>query len=191
MINRMFLALILSLMFVASPVFAQSVNTGLNPCANLAEATKNLTSNEVSTLLESCRIKNGAISPEEANKWGEVAKGVAQALGIAAKELGVATNDFMKSPAGFLLTLILLVKFCGGFLIGVPMTVFFVLTWWFINRRIMQDSITYTYTPVFWGLFSVKRVLTVTTEKNEYTGVFAILTGIVVTIVLIIIWVNI
>ena len=150
---------------------------------------------EVSTLLETCRAPAASVveqlaNPETANKWSDAAKGFAEAIGIAARELGVATNDFLDSPAGYLLAFILLFNYGGGMVIGVPMSVFTILLWWTTVKRVMRGTIEYQTVPVFWGAFTMRRVSKMTTQSSEEWGVYAVLSGIGLLILNLIIWVN-
>ena len=90
--------LILFTFFISSMAFAQNVP---NPCADIAEATRGKTSTQIETILQSCR-GDGSSTPvltaSNAKEWSEIASAFASAAGTAAKELGVATNDFLDSP---------------------------------------------------------------------------------------------
>ncbi len=189
-------SILLSLAFlVATPAFAQ--DAGPNPCANLAEATRGLSSDKTATLLESCRTGASVPStitkmadPDTASKWSQAAKGFAEALGIAAKELGIAANDFLDSPAGYLLAAILLFNYAGGAIVGFPFTIFTLLFWWYINRRVMVESTEYERVPVLWGAFSFRRVKQTVYDKSEYTAIFALLSALGLVVLNIIVWVN-
>jgi hypothetical protein len=184
---KLFLCVILFFMSV-STAFAAEATTGPNPCANIAEATRNLGSQEIATLLESCRSPAKSVAekladPETANEWGTAAKSFAVAIGIAAKELGIATNDFLKSPAGFLLAAVLIFKFCGGILIGVP---FMVFTMWFCYRTInkyRQKDAEYVAVSYFWGLYVRQKAVNIKYSPWEEGSVFftliVLLTGLI------------
>lgn len=177
----MFRNLLLSalLAFAAVPAFAQETP---NPCADLANATKGLSAQATATLLDSCREKGNGIpavvkemaDPEQANQWADAAKGIAQAIGIAAKELGIAANDFLDSPAGFVVALLLLLNYGGsviGMFFAVPLT--FLLTYVFYKMisKVWVDKAEYEFVPVLWGMFSIRRVKSVVhNEAAEGTG---------------------
>lgn len=193
MFRNLFLAA--ALMFLAVPAFAQNP-AAVNPCADIAEATRDKSSMEVDTILKACR-KAEADKPfiaipdaEDANSWADAAKGFGEALGIAAKELGIAANDFLNSPAGWLLAFILLFNYAGGAVVGVPMTLFILLFWWNTMKRVMRDRVEYTYVPVLWGLFSIRRVSSLTSSDSGYWGPWAILSSIGLLIIMLIIWTN-
>ena len=193
----MFRSIALSLMLLfAVPAFAQDATP--NPCADLANATKGLSSTETATLLASCRTTSSApaaiekmADPETASKWSDAAKGFAEALGIAAKELGIAVNDFLDSPAGYLLALILLFNYAGGFIVGFPMSLISIYALYKVLKMMNTESTEYEMTPVLWGLFSIRRVKRVVKDDGgEYLGLmnFLVILGFVITNL--VIWVN-
>lgn len=55
---------------------------------------------------------------EQLSAYAEVAVQVARALGVAAQELGVAVNDFLKSPAGLLTAGVIIFKVFGPLIFG-------------------------------------------------------------------------
>lgn len=189
-------SVLLSLALLFSvPAFAQ--DAGPNPCANLAEATRGLSNEKTATLLESCRTGSTApaviekmADPDNASKWSAAAKGFAEALGIAAKELGIAANDFLDSPAGYLLAAILLFNYAGGAIVGFPFTVFTLIFWWYINRRILIESVEYERVPILWGAFSFRRVKSVVYDREEYTAIFHLLSALALVILNLVVWLN-
>lgn len=46
-------------------------------------------------------------------EWGQLAKDIAEAIGIAAKGVNLAVNDFIASPAGVLTVLFIVIKMMG------------------------------------------------------------------------------
>lgn len=193
----MFRSLMLAsaLLMVSASAFAQVAPIAPNPCADIAEATRNLGPQETSTLLESCRkaaptVVEKLADPVQADKWSEAAKGFATAIGTAAKGLGIAANDFLNSPAGYLLALILLFNYAGGAMIGFPFTVFSMIFWWVIVRRSMIAKVEYENVPMFWGAVTIRRKKAFTFEKTDYTGAFAMITGVALIIMNIVVWVN-
>lgn len=194
----MFRSILLVLAMIGSTTtFAQ--DAAINPCTNIAEATRNKNITEVNVILESCRTKIDSatsllpeITPENATKFSEAAKGVAEALGIAAKELGIATNDFLMSPAGTLLAVILLLAYAGGIIIGVPFTIFTILAMFWLVRYLMTDRVEYEMVPILWGAFQYRRKKSYRSIDyiREGRGVMLILVGFGLVILNIIVWAN-
>lgn len=182
-----------ALLLASVPAFAQSPQAP-NPCANIAEATRNLSQQATATLLESCRtVAPTAVEkladPVQANKWSEAAKGFAQALGIAAKELGIAANDFLDSPAGYLLAAILLFNYAGGAIIGFPFTIFSMCFWWYVVRRITTTKIEYENVPMFWGALTIRRKKLVAYDAN-YLGEYSLVAAFVLFVLNVVVWMN-
>ena len=179
-----------------------SADVESNPCADIATTanTLNLSSMQLKKFAASCQngqqqvteILANAEMVDVAGKWGGVAKEFAQAIGIAAKELGIAVNDFLDSPAGYLMALILLTKYAGTLLIGIPFTLFsgWCLYKVLVNLRIKK--ITYEYRKAFWGLFEYRKVLEVTMrdEFPEHVVGYAIIAIAFITVSNIAVWVN-
>jgi hypothetical protein len=163
--------LLISLMFfISGAVFAQNATT-VNPCDDIPNATKNMTSDQIRTILESCRtggFTSQPITVDSAKEWSEIAESFAKAAGTAAKELGVATNEFLNSPAGYLLAGVLVFNYGGGLiLIGIP---FMILSFFGIKhawRWAYTDKVTYENVPVLWGFWTIRRS---TRTQREYLG---------------------
>lgn len=62
-------------------------------------------------------------SPQRISEYANIAGQVSQALVIAAKELGVAANDFMQTPAGLLVVFIILFKVLGDTIMALAVAV--------------------------------------------------------------------
>lgn len=191
-----------SLIFAAALLFAvPSFAQEKNPCANLAEATRDLSSMQVQTLLESCRDSASAAkiselaSPEKASQWAEAAKGFSEAIGIAAKELGIAANDFLDSPAGYLLAIILLFNYAGdtilSIFVGLPFSLLTLYGWFYIVRAAARTDVKYEFVPVLWGLFRRRRVVEEDWEWGDAAGLWALGVGFGVAVLNVIVWANI
>lgn len=115
-----------------------------------------------------------AVTPERLNEWAEKGKGIGMAIGSAAKELGIAANDFLKTDAGKMTMGIILWKmlghdvthFIGGFVF------FFSLAsiWVYIYRRTCLVS-SITLTPIQLKVLGVEVTRNIkTTEYNQRPG---------------------
>lgn len=184
------------MMFLSVPMaYAQEAST--NPCDNIAEVTRGKTQNEVSVILETCRktentitIGSAPVTKEQATEWGAIAKEFAEALGIAAREMGVAVNDFLQSPAGFLLAAILVVKFAGGVVIGFPFTVFSIVCVLWLAKKVSTKEIHYEDVPMFWGAITVRRVKIIKREFNGDASTAVFLAAVAMLLLNFIVWVN-
>ena len=191
--SRLLLVLALTL-GLALPAFAQTVP--VNPCEDLAEATRGKSSQAIDVILQSCRkgSENSIVKvpdAEEFSEWAQASKGFAEALGIAAKELGIAVNDFLASPAGILLAFILLLNYAGGAVIGLPFTIFTLILLWTLVRRLSIASIEYETVPVFWGFTTVRRKkVTKFTSIDDDNALILTVATIVMVILNLIVWLN-
>lgn len=186
-----YILLALAIMLTPS-AFAQ--NAAPNPCQNIAEATRGKEYHEINTLLESCRAKTPTlnVSSEEASEWSSAAKEFAGAIGIAAKELGVAVNDFLDSPAGILLAVILILNYGGGLVIGLPVTfASFAFMGW-LYHRILTGKVEYQMVPVLWGAFHIRRKVSTqrVQEIGDGAGGIFLLSGILLFILNVIVWIS-
>ena len=164
----MFYKYMLVIALALSSFGAMAQSTTVNPCDNIAEVTSQMTQNEVSTLLKTCR--NGGttstITQKNVSKLAPAAKGIAEAIGIAAKELGIATNDFLKSPAGFLVAALLIFNFGGGLIFCVAFSVISFLIASMTILRLRIASCEFESVPVLWGAFSIRRVKSAIAHKD-------------------------
>tara|TARA_S200002703_G_scaffold158917_2_gene170616 strand:+ start:794 stop:1366 length:573 start_codon:yes stop_codon:yes gene_type:complete len=117
------------LMLVSTPLLA-SVNThGLSDKqvaelqANVAQMKLENTSNELT--MET--VTDIASDPEMMDKWAKMGEGVAKAIGATAKELGIATNDFLDSDAGKLAAFLVIYHVFGAELLTFLVGMFIVL----------------------------------------------------------------
>jgi len=100
--------------------------------------------------------------------------GAGKAIVSAAKELGMAADEFAGTGLGKLVILLVIVKFVGKAALGIAFgsTVMAVgYTWAYRFMKPVAD-IQYAVVPVFWGLFTIKRVASRTYLKfpdNEYS----------------------
>lgn len=195
----MFRSIVLSVALLFSAgVLAQE--TTPNPCADLANSTKGLSPDKVSVILESCRDSTKAApaivekmaDPDVADKWSNAAMGIARAIGIAAKELGIAANDFLDSPAGFLVAALLLFNYAGGFIVGLPVTILTVLIASHLLRRVWTDKVEYETVNYLWGLLPIRRIKTRTNSDLDCGGVWAMTATVLAAagVLNLIVWLN-
>lgn len=77
-------------------------------------------------------------NPELLNQYATMGANIASGIGAAAKELNVGINEFLSSPAGTLVSFLLIYHFIGAELIGMIALFLFVLpiTMWGFRRAI-------------------------------------------------------
>lgn len=112
-------------------------------------------------------IASQITNPEALTEWGQVATEFAKALGLAARELGIATNDFLQTPAGMLTASLIIWHVAGesllGVFIGVPLLIFWLWTCLRLWRKAMIKETHYTTMKTWYG--AEKRVV----DKIEYS----------------------
>jgi hypothetical protein len=99
------------------------------------------------------------MSPDDVREWAGLAKEFGSAIGQTAKELGVAVNDFLRTPAGILLTVYLFWSKLGGILIGIPFVMLVWTAFFMIWNRYRRTPTAFEYRPVLFGLWQ-KQVVT-------------------------------
>lgn len=160
-------------LLIASAFLFLSTATLANETTATCQVDPNLSSTEIAIQLEKCKAKN--ISEKipdikEIANYGDVAKGIAEAIGIAARELGIAVNEFVDSDAGKLTVVLIIWHVFGGQLlavIGAFIGIYFGLK---CLRRI-QRYFLYTgedkvYTSWF-GIKYTRPILSVSELKTE------------------------
>lgn len=89
------------------------------------------------------------VSEQDVERYANIGKNVAGAIGAAAAELNVATNDFMNSPAGALTVFLIVYHFIGAdlltsflcmILLGVFVVFHFKYVKWIMTDRIERDE---------------------------------------------------
>lgn len=96
---------------------------------------------------------------EELESWGVLGAGAGKAVVGAAKELGMAANDFAGTGLGKFIIVLIAFKVIGKTILGIM----FGSALWAIclnvGWRIIKPfkTVEYATTPVLWGLFSMKR----------------------------------
>lgn len=101
---------------------------------------------KINETLEACKQQAESAAPEvvaqNVSAYAEVAKGVAEAIGIAAREVGVAVDEFVKTDAGKMTIALIVWHVAGddikGVLFGTPVAIFgawFLFGMWARIRR--------------------------------------------------------
>lgn len=101
--------------------------------------------------------------------WGTqaaaAAEGFSKALGIAARELNVSINDFLKSPAGMLTAALIIWKMAGASLLHAFFGVVILSVGLTMVRTIYKRLFTKSFEPVaysyFWGAFTGTKMIRV------------------------------
>lgn len=121
---------IVGLLFVGMSTFsAPSYACQLNDTSGLTEVQKQQILAACNTAKAETAANGGAtvvenVTPEQISQWSELAAGISEALVTAAKGLGVAANELLDSPVGYLIVGVIMWKVMGSVFIGTAMLFF-------------------------------------------------------------------
>lgn len=178
-------ALVAGLMAISTPAMADELTTGASAAVGAAVGSvasqlikvgnstvdcnaipvKDLSSQDFANIKSACEALNKqpegsafSMSPDDVKEWGSLAKEFGSAIGATARELGIAVNDFLATPAGILITVYLFWSKLGGIIIGIP----FVITIWFAFFKIWntfrRTPKAVEHKPVLFGLYNKKYI---------------------------------
>ena len=124
---------------------------------------------------------------EEAAKWGELGTNMGRAAVGAAKEIGMAANEFVSTPLGKVTMGIVIYKVIGKdiikFVMGLGILIFFFTTGhYFLRMKRYTGNVEYATVPTFFKLRTKQVVVKGQTDEHwnvAYTimGVISILLG--------------
>ena len=160
---------ILSLMFV----FAISVPGMANACS-ISHAS-DLSDEQIQQLKVQCEqmklevqaskkaalekeLETPVVTKENIGEWAVIAQEFAKALGIAAREIGVSVNEFLKSPAGVLTAGILIFMTVGKSIMAFFVGMLFTYIVFKLNNRVWFDQYETIETTNIFGKTKQKRV---------------------------------
>lgn len=98
------------------------------------------------------------VTKENIGEWAVIAQEFAKALGIAAREIGVSVNEFLKSPAGVLTAGILIFMTVGKSIMAFFVGMLFTYIVFKLNNRVWFDQYETIETTNIFGKTKQKRV---------------------------------
>jgi len=107
---------------------------------------------------------------EKAARFGQI---IGSGIGAAARELGIAVDEFSQTTPGRVAMLILVWKYMGdailGVMVGIPVLVLGMWVGWKMVHRGRQRNYTreYAYVPVLWGLFNRRKLAKEVYNRNS------------------------
>lgn len=107
---------------------------------------------------------------EKAARFGQI---IGSGIGAAARELGIAVNEFSQTTPGRVAMLILVWKYMGdailGVMVGIPVLVLGMWVGWKMVHRGRQRNYTreFVYVPVLWGLFNRRKLAKEVYNRNS------------------------
>ena len=107
---------------------------------------------------------------KEAEAWSELGANMGKAMVGAAKEVGVAANEFAVTPLGMVTVAITAYKIIGRDVLGIIVgsTILFLGwtfgIWIFLTKR--WSTVKYEYEPMFWGMYKKSRIVSISTDND-------------------------
>lgn len=106
----------------------------------------------------------------EAGAWGELGVNMGKAMVGAAKEVGVAANEFAATDFGKIVTFMVVYKYIGEEVLSIifgsgVMIIGTILSIW-LARSLVWYSVKYEYRPVLWGLYNKKVPIEIETSED-------------------------
>lgn len=114
----------------------------------------------------------------EAQAWGELGTNMGVAIVSAAKEIGVAADQFSQTSLGKIVTFVVVYKIIGQSILGVFFGTFILIVGysfgiWLISTR-RWSVLKYELVPVLFGLYTKKKAVS---YREQYDGSWQILIG--------------
>jgi hypothetical protein len=164
-------------------VFAATQNTSID-LSKLTPEQRSQISQQVSELASQPTNVSATVR-KEAEAWGELGSNMGKAMVGAAKEVGVAANEFSQTPLGQVVVFMAAYKIVGHDMLGVVFGSLVLLFGWSLALWIFTtkrwSDVKYEYEPVLWGLYKKARIVEIRTDSDTVTG--KILSGIGILVV--------
>lgn len=101
---------------------------------------------------------------EELSEWGTLGKNMGEALISASKEVGVAVNEFSRTPVGIVTTAIIVYKIIGRDILKILFGLLWIVVGVTMSQRLYKGAYHYNTSavqvPVLWGLWSYSKKVT-------------------------------
>lgn len=138
------------LMCVSAGAFAGGIQSDAVGSAGFSKLTEAEKAEVLHTIAQKAAEKNAAplTNADNVEKWVKIGSNIGQGLAGAAKEVGVAVNDFSKTPVGQLTTMLIIWHMIGQDIMHI---VGGILVWlcgfsilWFMIRQAYPPKVTYS-----------------------------------------------
>jgi len=120
---------------------------------------------------------------KEAEAWGEMGANMGRAVVGAAKEVGVAANEFAATPLGKVTVGVVVYKVIGKDVLGVVIGSLLVLFGSILGAYVLikyrwGSSYKYDYKPFLWGMW--QRKVVIETSENDEGAIARIVVGVII-----------
>lgn len=117
--------ILLLLSIIAVPVFAQTQTASQSSTEVVLAEMQTFTPEQKAQLAEAAKdIRLGHSYAASAKEWAEVGSSIGKGLVATANEMGVAVNDFARTPVGKIAVALIVWKVAGGDIIHVVVALF-------------------------------------------------------------------
>lgn len=171
-------------MFMASTAFAATSSSGLSSSDLNSAGFSKLSEAEKAELIKQVADKAATkdsfgrdreVSTDKVEKWVQIGTNIGQGLAGAAKEVGVAVNDFSKTPVGQLTMVLIVWHMIGAQLLhvfgGIMIWIIGFAAIRFFFNKVYQDRITYSTTQKnIFGNFAITSVEKTSMRDDEGFG---------------------
>lgn len=147
--KKLFALALVALFALAGPMSAMAQQAAPAPAID----TRGLTESQILELQKQAadaRAGTPEATVEKISAYVEIGKGIGTGLGAAARELGIAVNEFAKSPVGQVTMALIVFKVAGGKILGIVGSVLWfsiMIPMWvfFFNRICMPKTVYETF----------------------------------------------
>lgn len=159
-------------LFLSLNAFAASQNTSIDLSKLTAEQRQAITQQVNDLSAQPTNIS--ATVRKEAEAWGELGANMGKAMVGAAREVGVAANEFSQTSLGKVVVFMVGYKIVGRDMLGVLFGVLILMfgyslaIWIFTTKR--WSTVKYEYDPVLWGMYKKARIVEIHTVSDTVTG---------------------
>jgi hypothetical protein len=163
--------LLIAALAFSTSAFSATIDTSGLSDAQIAELKSQAAAVIAKNAKEATGVKSEDISAMTslASTWGtqaaQAAEGFARAISIAARELGVTVNDFLKTDAGRLTAILIIWKVAGASLVKILYAMLFVIVGQVIARVIYKRLFVKEFKEVqyesFFGMFKGTKLVPV------------------------------
>lgn len=170
--KRILVGLVLGLSALVANAGISSENLSSAGFNKLSEAQKIEILKQVNEKVEAASAPASVAisSPEKIDKWIDVGTRIGQMMGGAAKEVGIAVNEFVKTPVGKWTMALIIWNYMGTMIVhvfgGVVVLVFGTLALRYFMARLNPVEYTYDHERTNW--LGRSRVIKV--ERNRMDG---------------------
>jgi len=190
MIRKLLMIAVLAIASVGAYAATTNIDTSNLSAAQIAElkaAAANLAAkNAAPTTLSSMSVE---LAATWGNQAAQAAEGFAKALGIAARELGVTVNEFLKTDAGKLTAVLIVWKVAGASILSTIWAIVILITGLCLARvvylRLFTKSIELVPYTRLWGMWTGSKKVRIPKSFSDLKGegewmVFFIMVAIVI-----------